>query len=400
MELGLERVSVVVARMGLKPPPFLTIAVSGTNGKGSTVAMLEAILHEAGYKIGAYSSPHMFEYNERIRVSKQPQSDEILCAAFERIEHIRGDTQLTYFEFGTLAALQVFSEQSVDVALLEVGLGGQLDAVNVLDADVAIVTCIGIDHVRWLGADREAIGREKAGIFRLGHPAICSDISPPAVIEQSAQAVGARLYQIGRDYQIEQDIHSWCWRSKDHIRSGLPYPAMRGEHQLHNAAGTLMALTVLAERLPVSQAQIRGGLLEAVLPGRFQTLPGLPVRVFDVAHNVEATVVLTTLLRRQPAAGRTFVVLGMLEDKPIADVMSTINPIVHHWYLSTLAVPRGATAETLHANLESIESAAPADLYRDPLSAYQAARKDASERDRIVVFGSFFTVSDILSDQP
>ncbi len=398
MELGLERVEIVADRMGLTRPEYRTIAVAGTNGKGSTVAMLEAILHTAKHKVGAYTSPHMLAYNERIRIARQSATDEQLCAAFERIEHARGDTPLTYFEFGTLAALQLFGEERVDVALLEVGLGGRLDAVNVLDADAAIVTCIGIDHTRWLGHDREAIGREKAGIFRNGHAAICSDPDPPASVVQTAQAVGAPFWQIGRDFHIQRKQASWDWRSVERAFTDLPYPAMPGDHQLLNAAGALAALEVMAVSLPVTESQIKTGLRAAVLPGRFQVLPGRPLRVLDVAHNVEATAVLVASLEKQPVAGKTFAVLGMLEDKPIVEVIAMMAATVDRWYLATLSVDRGASAQQLYQALETAGvSASSAETFPDVISAYKAACDSASDRDRIVVFGSFYTVSDIIN---
>ncbi len=398
MELGLDRVSIVAERLGLMQPPFRTISVAGTNGKGSTVAMLQAILHTAGYKVGAYTSPHMLRYNERVCIGADPVSDAQLCAAFARIEQIRLDTPLTYFEFGTLAAIQLFVEQHIDVAILEVGLGGRLDAVNVIDADAAIVTSVGTDHTHWLGQGREQIGREKAGIFRRERPAICADPDPPASVRQVADAIGARFLQIGHDFHIEREPASWRWRSRQQVRAGLPYPTMRGEYQVQNAAAALMALETLGEHLPVTQTQVRGGLLTAIIPGRFQTLPGLPLRVLDVAHNAEATAALAETLKAQAVLGKTGAVLGMLRDKPIARVIAAMAPVVDRWYLATLATERGATAQELLAVLEAVGIGASASLYPDPRSAYRAACNDADERDRVVVFGSFYTVSDILSD--
>lgn len=398
MELGLDRVSIIAERLGLMQPPFRTISVAGTNGKGSTVAMLQAILHTAGYKVGAYTSPHMLRYNERVCIGADPVSDAQLCAAFERIEQIRLDTPLTYFEFGTLAAIQLFVEQHIDVAILEVGLGGRLDAVNVIDADAAIVTSVGTDHTHWLGQGREQIGREKAGIFRRERPAICADPDPPASVRQAADAIGARFLRIGHDFHIEREPASWRWRSRQQVRAGLPYPTMRGEYQVQNAAAALMALETLGEYLPVTQTQVRDGLITASIPGRFQTLPGRPVRVFDVAHNAEAAVALAETLKAQPVLGKTGAVLGILRDKPIERVMLAMAPVVDRWYLSTLATERGATAKELLSVLKAIGIDAPASLYPDPHSAYRAACKDAREPDRVVVFGSFYTVSDILSD--
>jgi dihydrofolate synthase/folylpolyglutamate synthase len=399
MELGLDRVSIVAERLALTQPPFRTISVAGTNGKGSTVAMLQAILHAAGYKVGAYTSPHMLRYNERVCIGADSVSDAQLCAAFERIEQTRSDTPLTYFEFGTLAALQLFAQQQVDVAILEVGLGGRLDAVNVIDADAAIVTSVGTDHTHWLGQGREQIGREKAGIFRRGRPAICADPDPPTSVRQVADKVGGQFLQIGDDFRIEREPASWCWRSRQQLRAGLPYPAMRGEYQVRNAAAALMALETLSEHLPVTQAQIRDGLLTAIIPGRFQTLPGWPVRVLDVAHNAEAAAALAETLKAQPVLGKTAAVLGILRDKPIERVMSAMAPVVDCWYLTTLATERGATAEELLAALKAVGIDASALLYPDPRSAYRAACNDAREPDRVVVFGSFYTVSDILSGE-
>lgn len=399
MELGLERVSTVVARMGLKPQ-FCTITVAGTNGKGSTVALLEAILHGAGYKVGSYTSPHMLRYNERVRVATDYASDEALCEAFAHIEHLRGEIPLTYFEFGTLAALHMFCAVGVEVALLEVGLGGRLDAVNVLDADVAILTSVGTDHTHWLGEGREQIGREKAGIFRAHRPAICTDLDPPASVPESAAVVKARLLQIERDFHVERDGPSWRWRSPTQLRSGLPYPAMRGEYQLRNAAAALMALECLRERLPVTQADVRNGLLKAQLPGRFQTLPGLPVRVLDVAHNAEAAQALAATLQAQPVAGQTLAVFGVLRDKPIISMASALAPIVARWHLATLAVDRGSNAEELRTVLTSAGIDAPLTLHADPASAYASACQAATTQDRVVAFGSFYTVSDILRHNP
>ncbi len=396
MELGLERVSTVAARMGLKPA-FCTITVGGTNGKGSTVAMLEAILHAAGYRVGSYTSPHILHYNERVRIDTRCARDEELCQAFEYIEDVRADVPLTYFEFGTLAALHMFCDAAVEVALLEVGLGGRLDAVNVVDADAAIIASVGTDHTHWLGESREQIGREKAGIFRRAAPAICAEPDPPDSIAECARAVGAELLQIGRDFQVEREGPSWRWRTRTRVRSGLPYPAMRGEYQLRNAAAALMALGCLRSRLPVTQADVRAGLLGAVLPGRFQTLPGLPLRVLDVAHNAEAVQALAATLRAQPVTGQTFAVFGVLRDKPIARMVSALAPIVHRWYLASLAVARGSTAEELRATLTAAGVTAPATLHPDPLSAYRSACESAAAQDRIVVLGSFHTVSDILA---
>jgi dihydrofolate synthase/folylpolyglutamate synthase len=396
IDLGLERVRVVSQRLALDHPGFCIITVAGTNGKGSSVAMLEAILHAAGYAVGSYSSPHLIDYNERVRIRTEPVSDADLCQAFERVEAARADTPLTYFEFGTLAAMELFRRYGMQIVVLEVGLGGRLDAVNAWDADVALISAIGIDHTDWLGPDRESIGREKAGVYRNHRPAICSDPQPPASVAQTAAQVGARLYQAGRDFSFEAQATAWLWRHGQRVRSALPAPAMRGDYQLYNASGVLMALETLADRFPVTQAQVRSGLLNAVLPGRFQTLPGTPLRVLDVAHNLQAIESLIANLRRQPTAARTIAVCGMLRDKPLVQVMQAMLPVVHIWHLASLGTARGASAQDLHAALVSAGVSAPVTQHAGVAQAYAAALADAGPGDRVVVFGSFYTVGAIL----
>jgi dihydrofolate synthase/folylpolyglutamate synthase len=396
IDLGLERVRVVSQRLALDHPGFCIITVAGTNGKGSSVAMLEAILHAAGYAVGSYSSPHLIDYNERVRIRTEPVSDADLCQAFERVEAARADTPLTYFEFGTLAAMELFRRYGMQIVVLEVGLGGRLDAVNAWDADVALISAIGIDHTDWLGPDRESIGREKAGVYRNHRPAICSDPQPPASVAQTAAQVGARFYQAGRDFSFEAQATAWLWRHGQRVRSALPAPAMRGDYQLYNASGVLMALETLADRFPVTQAQVRSGLLNAVLPGRFQTLPGTPLRVLDVAHNLQAIESLIANLRRQPTAARTIAVCGMLRDKPLVQVMQAMLPVVHIWHLASLGTARGASAQDLHAALVSAGVSAPVTQHAGVAQAYAAALADAGPGDRVVVFGSFYTVGAIL----
>ncbi len=382
--------------MNLTHPDFAAVTVAGTNGKGSTVAMLEAMLHAAGYRVGAYSSPHLLRYNERVRVAAAEVADDELCDAFECIESSLSSTSLTYFEFGTLAALHIFKSRAVDIALLEIGLGGRLDAVNIIDADVAIVTSVGVDHTDWLGPDRENIGREKAGIFRQGRPAVCADPTPPVSIEQTARAIGAPLYQYGREFSLQRDEAAWSWRYRERSRGGLPYPAMRGRHQLFNGAAALMALELLSDRFPVVQQHIRQGLLQAVLPGRFQTLPGRPVQVLDVAHNAQAAEVLAESLRQQPVNGRTLAVFAMLKDKAIGDVAAQMRPLVDEWYVAGLPEPRGATSDELVSALTGAGVVARVRACTTVVDAYTMACHDARENDRIVIFGSFYTVSDIL----
>jgi len=394
----------VLDRMRLRRPRFRVLTVAGTNGKGSTVALLEAILRAAGYKTGAYTSPHLIRYNERVRVNGMDATNAALCAAFERIEFVRGDIPLTYFEFGTLAALDQFTRAGIDVAVLEVGMGGRLDAVNAIDADAAVVTSIGIDHVQWLGDTREAIGREKAGVFRRDRPAVCADPDPPASIAEVAQTVGARLYRRDKDFFVEpgegdfQLASGWTFRSPNGLRAGLPPPALRGDYQLDNAAGALMLLETVADILPVSQPHVRQGLVSAALAGRFQVLPGVPLRVFDVAHNPDAVRRLAGTLAQQPVAGRTLAVFGMLRDKDIAGAARAMRGRVDAWYVTALgASERGATADEVAQALAAAGVTEPVARFPDARAAYAAARRDAAPVDRLVVFGSFYMVGDILS---
>lgn len=396
IELGLVRVEEVRDRLGLAQPAFAVITVSGTNGKGSTVAMLEHTLHAAGYRVGAYTSPHLIEYNERVRLATEAVSDAELCAAFERVEAARTGTPLTYFEFGTLAAIDYFRQRRVEIAILEVGLGGRLDAVNAWDADVSIVSSVGIDHVEWLGPDRESIGREKAGIYRAQRCAICGDPDPPHSLIEFAEQIDARLLCVDRDFDFERLPDSWTWRALDKKHYGLPYPAMRGDYQLYNAACMIMALSCLVGRFPVKMADIRSGLLNAVLPGRFQTLPGRPVRVLDVAHNVQAVKALARNLTAQVVPGQTIAVCGMLRDKPIAEAVRILAPLVSRWHVAGLPGARGASTEDMRVALAEAGVGEGVGLHEDIEQAYFAALAEASENDRIVVFGSFHTVSAIL----
>jgi dihydrofolate synthase/folylpolyglutamate synthase len=390
-------VHAVLDNMGLRSPPYAAIAITGTNGKGSTTAMCEAILRRAGYKVGAYTSPHLIAYNERVRLDGRNATDAELCGAFERIEAARGNVPLTYFEFGTLAAFDLFQSANIDIALLEVGMGGRLDAVNAIDPDVSIVTAVDIDHVSWLGSTREAIGREKAGIFRSRRAAICGDPNPPAIIAAEAARIGARLLQVGRDFHIERSPTDWTWRRGERLRASLPHPSLRGDYQLYNAACALTALDALAGRFPVTQADVREGLLSGVIPGRFQVLPGRPVCVLDVAHNAQAARSLAATLKQQRIEGRTLAVFGMLKDKDIVAVAGPLAEVVDRWYPANLNVPRGATAAQLVEALTAAGVRAPAQEFDDVHQAWAAARRDAGEADRIVVFGSFHTVGDILA---
>ena len=396
IELGLVRVAEVRDRLDLVTLPFAIVAVTGTNGKGSTAAMLEHCLHAGGFRVGVYSSPHLIDYNERVRIATEAVRDVDLCEAFTRIEAARADTPLTYFEFGTLAAVDLFRQHKIDIAILEVGLGGRLDAVNAWDADVSIVSSVGIDHTEWLGPDRESIGREKAGIYRAQRCAICGDPDPPQSLIQVAEQVGARLLCVHRDFDFERLPDGWTWRALDNIHAGLPYPAMRGDYQLYNAASAIMALSCLAARFPVKMADIRAGLLNAVLPGRFQTLPGRPVRVLDVAHNAQAARALARTLLVQAVPGKTIAVCGMLHDKPIVDVLRILAPLVSRWHIAGLPGTRGTSTEDMRAALAAAGVTEDVGLHEDIEQAYAAALASAGDHDRVVAFGSFHTVGAIL----
>lgn len=396
IELGLERVRAVAERMGLAAPPFTVVTVGGTNGKGSTVAMLERILYAAGYRVGAYTSPHLNVYNERVRIGARDAGDDELITAFAAVDAARADTPLTYFEFGTLAAAELFRRRGVEIAVLEVGLGGRLDAVNLWNAEVAIVASVGTDHKDWLGPDREAIGGEKAGIYRAGRCAICGDRDPPSSLVEHAGAIGARLLRLGHDFEAQAGEGGWTWRRGSRLHAGLPHPSMRGDYQLDNAACVLMALDCLAARFPVSTGAIREGLTQAVLHGRFQTLPGRPLRVLDVAHNVEAAQALARTLRAQTVPGRTLAVCAMLRDKPIVDVVAQLAPLVSAWHVAGLDGARAASAADMRAALAAAGVKQPVHAHPDVEAAYRAALAEAGEDDRVVVFGSFHTVGAIL----
>ncbi len=398
--LGLDRVRAVAAKLGATIIcPVIT--VTGTNGKGSTCAMLEAILRCAGYRVGLYTSPHLLRYHERVRVNGIEATDAELLSAFNAVEDARVVTldaqgqpiRLTYFEFGTLAALWLFARAGLEALVLEVGLGGRLDAVNIVDADVAVLTSVDIDHVEYLGAERESIGREKAGIFRRGKPAVCGDRNPPASVIAVAAATGAILQVAGRDFGHVAEGTQWRY-SGQRERFGLPFPALRGRYQLGNAAVVLATLDLLRDRLPVSAGALRDGLLHVALPGRFEVLPGRPTIVLDVAHNPHAARALAEALGDMGYHPQTYAVCGMLADKDIAGVVAALRPRVDHWFVAPLPGPRGATAAQVRAALLSA-GVAPAAVrtFAAMEEAVAAARTDAGEADRIVVFGSFLTVA-------
>jgi len=404
IELGLDRLQVVKVALG-QTQHCPVITVGGTNGKGSTCAYLESIFHHAGYRVGCYTSPHLLAYNERVRIDGQPVSDAALCAAFAKVEAARqaaGDVALTYFEFGTLAAWEVFAAAQVEVIILEVGLGGRLDAVNAYNPDAAIVTTVALDHTDWLGPDRESIGFEKAGIFRSGRPAFCADPNPPQSLVDHAAAIGADLRLIGRDFGFERDLENrlqwrwWCRHGDKLIRRSLAYPGLRGPTQLYNAAVVMAALDAVAERLPVTMQAIRPGLIETEIPGRFQVVPGKPAIVLDVGHNPQAVKVLADNLSSMGFFDRTHAVVGMLADKDAAGALAALKGQVDCWHVATLSGPRGLSAEVLAETIRAAELGGEVICHDSPGAAFTAAKGSAGESDRILAFGSFLTVAGAL----
>ncbi len=398
IELGLGRVRTVLERLGLAHPPYCVVTVGGTNGKGSSVAMLETVLLAGGYRVGSYTSPHLLRYNERVRIQGREVSDAVLCAAFEQVDQARSDIALTYFEFGTLAAFEIFAGRDLDITILEVGLGGRLDAVNVLDSDVALVTSVGIDHQEWLGTDRESIGREKAGIFRSGRVAVCGDPVPPASLLQHAQRLGALLYCAGRDFGFQQADEGWCWWGPGQRSAVLPLPALSGAFQLDNAAAVLMVLALLKSRFPLDEGALQQGLATVSLPGRFQIVPGAVTRLFDVGHNPHAAAVLASSLADHPSSGRTLAVVGMLVDKDHEGVFRQLCPYLDAWYAADLDVPRGASSRQLSLAIEKSCEGSTVFCFASVIEAYRQAMRDARPGDQVVVFGSFFTVAEVLPE--
>ncbi|MDX3896409.1 bifunctional tetrahydrofolate synthase/dihydrofolate synthase [Pusillimonas sp.] len=402
IDMGLDRIRTVAQRLGLTLP-FVKIVVAGTNGKGSTCAMLEAILLSAGYRVGLYTSPHLVHFNERIRVNGENASDEQIIEQFERIEAARGEISLSYFEFATLAALLLFDASRLDVAVLEVGMGGRLDAVNIVDADCSVVTSVDIDHAEWLGDTREKIGVEKAHVFRAGRPAICADPSPPDSIADYAGKIGADLWQFGKDFNYSGDRQQWAYGGRSQRRNGLAYPALRGANQLLNASAALAAIESLRDKLAVPQQAVRVGLLQVSLPGRMQILPGKPAVVLDVAHNPHAAAALAQNLAGMAYYPYTHAVVGMLRDKDAAAVLAKLVPRVDHWYCATLEGPRGSKGEELAEVVRGLLPDNPDETitvssFDNPVQAFAKARELASEDDRILVFGSFSTVGPILQE--
>jgi dihydrofolate synthase/folylpolyglutamate synthase len=399
IELKLQRVNLVKERLGLKLDcPIIT--VGGTNGKGSTCAMLESILMQGGYKVGLYTSPHLIRFNERARINGVSVSDDVFVEAFKIVEEAKQEISLSYFEFTMLAIVKIFADAKLDAVILEVGLGGRLDAVNIFDADVAIVTSVDIDHVDYLGDTREAIGFEKAGIFRAGRTAICSDPSPPKSLIEHADKIGADLWLFGRDFNYSGDKQQWNYAGREQRRHSLAYPSLRGANQLLNASAALAALEALRVRLPLGAQEIRSGLVMIDLPGRFQVLPGRPTVVLDVAHNPHAAATLQQNLDNMGFHPYTYAVFGAMLDKDIVGIINQLKNNVDHWCLTDLPLPRAATAEHIQSLLIQQNIACDKEhsmqCFKKPAEAYAFALSKAREDDRIVIFGSFLTVGGVI----
>lgn len=398
IELGLDRINLIRSELALHPQ-FPIIIVGGTNGKGSVCAMLESILYCAGYEVGCYTSPHLLHYNERIRISKKNIDDQRLCNAFMQIYSackVR-DISLTYFEVGTLAAMYCFVQAGVNAAVLEVGLGGRLDAVNIFDADCSILTSVDLDHIDYLGDTREKIGFEKAAIFRKNKPAICAEIDLPQSVIQQAENNDAILYRINKHFGfLKQEMHWDFWGPKNK-RYSLPFPVLRGEKQLQNASTCLAALDTLEETLPVSMSNVRQGLIEAVISGRFQVVSTQPFIILDVAHNPGAAMVLSQNLRATRPTGQTFAIMAMLRDKDIRGVIQALKNDMDYWFVSSVDASRAAAADYLINELYEAEVANDRiRKFSDTISAFVFACEQAGKNDRICVFGSFYTVGDVL----
>jgi dihydrofolate synthase / folylpolyglutamate synthase len=397
IDMTLERTLAVRDRLGLRFDGPVVITVAGTNGKGSTCAMLESIALAAGWRVGLYIKPHLVHFEERCRVGGAPVAAETLMPHFEAVEAARGDTTLTYFEFTTLAILRCLAAQPLDVVILEVGLGGRLDAVNAIDTDCAIITSIDLDHTEYLGPDRESIGREKAHVMRAGKPAIVSDPVPPASVAAHAQAVGADLWLVGRDFRHGGDRQQWHWSGRAQRYNGLAYPALRGANQLVNAAGVLAAFEALRERLPVPAQAVRLGLATVELPGRFQIVPGQPTLVLDVAHNPHAVGALALNLDAMGFYPRTHAVFGAMQDKDLSAIVQRLAPLVDEWHCCDLPVPRAASATVLSEVVHRVQPSAVTSSHASPAQALAAALERADPADRILAFGSFLTVGGVLA---
>ncbi|MSR16621.1 MAG: bifunctional tetrahydrofolate synthase/dihydrofolate synthase [Methylococcaceae bacterium] len=397
IDLGLERVKCVFEALlpNYKKQKPLTITVTGTNGKGSTVAYLEQFYLASGHKVGAYTSPHILRYNERIKINGESVSDELICAAFEQIDLVRGETSLSYFEFSTLAALLIFSQQNVVLQVLEVGLGGRLDAVNIVDTDMAIVTSIAIDHVEYLGETRDEIGLEKAGIFRRNTPAIVSDLRPPTSLLNYAYKNNVLLLRLGETFFYEKHGETWTWQGMSQTISDLPNPALKGNHQFRNASAAIFATQCLADILPVSETSLKMGLKNVKLAGRFQLIEGDVPILLDVGHNPQAVETLVNYLDENFPNSRIHAIFSMMKDKDITGVLELMKPVVFDWFFVPLPQnPRAVTESAILKFFEQCHISAVNTDFKNFPQAFTAAKNHAQHGDLILVFGSFFLVSD------
>ena len=395
MDLSLERTVQVKQRLGLAfSVPVITVA--GTNGKGSTCAMLESMALAAGWRVGTYQKPELVHFEERCRVGGRAVVADELLPHFAAVEAARGEITLTKFEFTTLAIAHLLAHTPLDLVILEVGLGGRYDAVNAIDTDCAIITSIDLDHTEYLGPDRESIGAEKAQVMRPGKPAIVSDPLPPRSVVAHAQAIGADLWLVGRDFSHTGDRQQWAWSGRGRRYTGLAYPALRGANQLLNAAGALAALEALRTQLPVSAQAVRQGLATVELPGRFQIVPGQPTLVLDVAHNPHSVAALAANLDQMGFYPCTHAVFGAMQDKDLAGMIARVAPLINAWYCTDLPLARAASAAQLAARVREAQTQATVSQHADPAAALAAALERAAPADRILVFGSFLTVGGVL----
>jgi dihydrofolate synthase/folylpolyglutamate synthase len=406
IELGLDRVRAVWENMGSPRPAPIVITVGGTNGKGSTVAFLEGMLRAAGYRVGCYTSPHLLRYNERVRVDGTDAADDALVASFERIEAARGAIPQTYFEFGTLAAIDLMARASLDVAVIEVGLGGRLDAVNIIDADVAVITTIDLDHQDWLGGDRDSIGREKAGIARAGRPAIIGERTPPTGLMDALRGLGAEVVARGHAFSADEVAgegaaaeRGWRWSHGDGTVLDLPHPRLDAPVQIDNAATAIAAIHALGARVDVPPDAIHRALIGVHVPGRLQRIADRPLTLVDVGHNPQAARALAAWLDATPRRGKVRAVYGALADKDIGGVIEALVDRIDHWYLAGLErdTPRGLPSGVLAAALAGVRPAAAGQSFDDVGAAWEAARAEAGDDDVLLLFGSFFVASAALS---
>ena len=396
IDLGLERVTDVWHRLKPKGLQSLVVTVAGTNGKGSSVALLESIYRHAGYQVGAYTSPHLMRYNERIRINGQEVSDSDLCQAFEQVDQARGQTVLTYFEFATLTALILFTQQNLDLVILEVGLGGRLDAVNIIDADVALITTVDLDHTDWLGDSRQQIGLEKAGIMRTNRPVVVGDCAIPETVPAYAQEIGAEFYLAGRDFELSRSGDVWQWETKGATLLPLPQLSFNGKGQISNVSAVMMVCSLLQSRLPLNQMQMINGLEQVSLQGRAQLIEGEPSLLLDVAHNPQSVASLKAYLDRNDWPGRIYALFGLLKDKNAESIVEIITPAVSEWYLIDLPGSRGQSAEQLAKTIRQSGVESPVYCHHNFSSAFEAAQAEAEPQDLLLIFGSFLLVGDAL----